>query len=48
MGFNPKAKRLHYMGHVLNLITKAYLYRQDISDFETKFKEQGLNSYRKI
>jgi hypothetical protein len=32
--FDPKAKRLHYMGHVLNLIVKAYLYGQDAFDFE--------------
>jgi hypothetical protein len=48
MGFDPKAKRLHYMGHVLNLIAEAYLYRQDMSDFEVQFKEQGLKGYRKI
>jgi hypothetical protein len=34
MGFDPKVKRLRYMGHILNLITKAYLYGQDTSDFE--------------
>jgi len=34
IGFNPKVKRLCYMGHILNLITKAYLYGQDMSDFE--------------
>ena len=48
MGFDSKAKRLRYMGHVLNLIAKAYLYRQDASNFETKFKEQGLNGRRKM
>jgi hypothetical protein len=48
MGFDPKAKRLRCMGHVLNLIAKAYLYGQDTSDFETKFKEQGLNGCRKM
>ena len=34
IGFDPKVKRLRYMGHILNLITKAYLYGQDASDFE--------------
>jgi hypothetical protein len=34
MGFDPKAKRLRCMGHVLNLIAEAYLYGQDVSDFE--------------
>jgi hypothetical protein len=46
MGFDLKAKRLRYIGHVLNLIVKAYLFEQDASDFEAKFKEQGLNSRR--
>ncbi len=45
IGFNPKAKRLCYIGHILNLITKAYLYRQDASNFKIKFKEQRLTSY---
>ena len=48
MGFNPKVKRLYYIGHVLNLIVKAYLFGQDISDFEAKFKEQGFSGYRQI
>ena len=48
MGFDPKAKRLRYMGHVLNLIAKAYLFGQDASDFEAKFKEQGLSGRRQM
>jgi len=48
MGFDLKAKRLRYMGHVLNLIVKAYLYKQDTFDFEAQFKEQGLKGYRKM
>src|SRR5437016_5881577 len=48
IGFDPKLKRLRCMGHVLNLITEAYLFGQDVSDFEKKFKEQGLASCRKI
>jgi hypothetical protein len=48
MDFDPKAKRLRYMGHVLNLIAKAYLYGQDASDFEVQFKEQGLKGRRKM
>ncbi len=39
IGFNLKAKRLYYIGHVLNLITKAYLFGQDASNFEAQFKE---------
>jgi hypothetical protein len=27
IGFNPKAKRLRYIRHILNLIAKAYLFR---------------------
>ncbi len=45
IGFNLKYKRLYYIGHVLNLINKAYLYRQDASNFEKQFKEQELSSY---
>jgi hypothetical protein len=48
IGFNPKVKRLHYMGHILNLITEVYLYRQDTSDFEKQFKEQGLSGHRRM
>jgi len=39
MDFDPKAKRLRYMGYILNLIAEAYLFGQDMSDFEVKFKE---------
>jgi hypothetical protein len=46
--FDLKVKRLRYIGHVLNLIVKAYLFGQDASDFEAKFKEQGLQGCRKI
>jgi hypothetical protein len=42
MGFDLKVKRLHYIRHVLNLIIKAYLYKQDMFNFKDKFKEQGL------
>ena len=36
------------MGHVLNLIAKAYLFGQDVSDFKKIFKEQGLSGRRKM
>ncbi len=39
IGFDLKHKRLYYIEHVLNLITKVYLYRQDASNFEKQFKE---------
>jgi hypothetical protein len=48
IGFDPKVKRLHCMGHILNLITEAYLYGQDASDFEKQFKEQGLSGRRRM
>ena len=32
----------------MNLIAEAYLFGQDVSDFEAKFKEQGLQGYRKM
>ncbi len=48
MGFNPKEKRLRCMGHVLNLIAEAYLYGQDVSDFEKKFKDAGPPVRRKM
>ena len=43
IGFNLKVKRLRYIGHILNLIAKVYLYRQDTSNFKKQFKEQGLS-----
>ena len=46
--FDPKVKRLRCIGHVLNLIAEAYLFGQDASDFEAKFKEQGLQGRRKM
>ena len=48
MGFDPKTKRLRCIGHVLNLIAEAYLFGQDVSDFEKIFKEQGLSGRRKM
>jgi hypothetical protein len=48
MDFNPKTKRLRYIGHVLNLIIEAYLFRQDVKEFKKKYKEQGLIGRRKI
>jgi len=31
--FDPKQKRLRYISHILNLIAKAYLYKQKVSNF---------------
>ena len=32
-------KRLHYMGYILNLIAKLYIFGQDISTFEEDYKK---------
>ena len=39
IGFDLKQKRLRYIGHVLNLIAKAYFYKQKVSNFQKKFKD---------
>jgi hypothetical protein len=41
MKFDPKEKQLHCIGHILNLIVKEYLFRQDCSTFEKEFKKAG-------
>jgi hypothetical protein len=33
LGFDLAKKRLCCIGYVLNLIAKAYLFRQDVSEF---------------
>jgi hypothetical protein len=48
MGFNPKEKRLRYMGHVLNLIAKAYLFGQDATTFDNEFKVAGAPERRQL
>ena len=39
--FEPKERRLRYMGHILNLIAKAYLFGQDCTSFEDEYKQAG-------
>jgi hypothetical protein len=34
LGFDPKVKRLRYIGYIFNLIAERYLYGQDVSKFE--------------
>jgi hypothetical protein len=34
IGFEPIQKRLRYMGHIINLIAKSYIFGQDILTFE--------------
>jgi len=48
IGFDLKQKRLRYIGYVLNLITKAYLYGQDVSDFQKQYKDAGPLARRKM
>ncbi len=48
MGFDPKAKRLRYMGHILNLVAERYLYGQDVSKFEEEYKKAGALERRKL
>ncbi len=48
MGFDPKAKRLYYIGHIFNLITERYLYRQDVSKFEEEYKKAGALERQKL
>src|SRR6266487_6961998 len=36
------------MGYVLNLITEAYLYGQDVSDFQKQYKDAGPLARRKM
>ena len=48
MGFNPKEKRLRCIGHVLNLIAKAYLFGQDSITFDDEFKVAGAPERRQL
>ena len=40
LGINDTIKyyRLHYLGHILNLATKAFLFSSDIKSFKDKLK----------
>jgi hypothetical protein len=48
IGFDPEEKRLRYISHILNLIAKAYLFRQDTKSFTKEYKEAGPPKRRKI
>jgi hypothetical protein len=39
--FDLKERRLRCIGHILNLITKRYLFRQDLSVFKEEYKKAG-------
>ena len=45
MDFDPIQKRLRYIGHILNLITEAYLFGQDELSQKEDFKEAGIREY---
>jgi hypothetical protein len=42
LDFDPILKRLRYMGHIINLIAKSYIFRQDVSSWEDNFKKADL------
>ena len=48
MGFELMQKRLRYMGHILNLIAKLYIFGQDISTFEEDYKKASPGERREL
>ncbi len=48
IGFVPKDKRLRCIGHILNLITEAYLFGQDVSTFKDKYMTAGAPQRRAL
>jgi len=48
IGFEPKDKRLHYIGHIINLIVEAYLFGQDYASFEEDYKKAGAPTRRQL
>ena len=48
IGFKPMQKRLRCMGHILNLIAKLYIFRQDISTFKEDYKKALLRERREL
>ena len=41
-------KRLRYISHILNLISKSYIFGQDASTFKEDYKEALLKKRRKL
>jgi hypothetical protein len=39
IGFKPMQKQLRYMGYILNLIAKLYIFGEDILIFEEDYKK---------
>ena len=48
LGFEPKERRLRYMGHIINLIAEQYLFGQDSKSFEDDYKEKGEKDRRQM
>lgn len=48
IGFDPVQKRLRCIGHILNLIAEAYLFGQDVTDFQKIYKDAGPPVRRKM
>jgi hypothetical protein len=46
--FEPIQKRLHYMGYIINLIAKSYIFKQDILTFEENYIKALLKERRKL
>ena len=48
IGFEPIRKRLRYMGYILNLIAKLYIFKQDVSTFKENYKKALPGERRKL
>ena len=48
IGFKLVQKQLRYMGHILNLIAKSYIFGQDAFTFKEDHKEALLKERRKL
>jgi hypothetical protein len=48
IGFKLIQKRLRYMGYIINLIAKLYIFGQDILTFEENYMKASLGERRKL
>ena len=48
IGFKLVQKQLRYMGHILNLIAKSYIFGQDTSTFKEDHKKALPRERRKL
>jgi len=46
--FKPMQKRLRYMGYILNLIAKSYIFGQDILTFKEDYKKVLLGEQQEL